>query len=122
MVDELGFDIDEVLEWFTNEQAGEFLLVEIPPEVAEAWLQSLRLPLRRCYLPDEKLAEVVRTYGATEAAVIRARLPDPGSVMAGDFGEIVTYLYHAAKAHPNCPFSKLCHLFSLNSVTLGAVN
>lgn len=38
--------------------------------------------------------------GASKADLIAARLPDAGSTMAGDFGEILVYLYQASKEHP----------------------
>jgi hypothetical protein len=57
-------------------------------------------PFRRCYITDGQLyADVTRT-GATGSVVVQTKIPDPGSVMSGDFGEILASFYFASKSRP----------------------
>lgn len=49
------------------------------------------LPFRRAYLSDEKLDFLESKKQNPRTDIINRRLPDPGCVMSGDFGEILTY-------------------------------
>jgi hypothetical protein len=74
--------------------------VRVKLQVADDWPSSLRLAFRRCYIPDDVLAQKAAEHGLSSSTVIATKLPDPGSVMAGDFGEIMMYLYHASRSYP----------------------
>ncbi|MFN5497619.1 MAG: Hachiman antiphage defense system protein HamA [bacterium] len=65
-------------------------------EHAAAWADVLGVPVRRCYIDDALLDQRVLTTGRPKSELIAAKLPDRGSTMAGDFGEILVFLYHAA--------------------------
>lgn len=91
---ELG---DAIADWFSVRQdAATHLLVLVPPEAVYAWTTALRVPLRRCYIGDRALAEAQARTGWSVSDLIRSRLPDPGSVMAGDFGEILAAIFQFA--------------------------
>jgi hypothetical protein len=45
--------------------------------------------VRRCYITDGFLDERVKATGRTKAEIVAAVLPDAGSTMSGDFGEIL---------------------------------
>ena len=111
-MDELGLDIGQVLPWFEEEQNSPYILIQVPSEMSEQWATDLALAIRRCYISDgdltQRAEELEQQLGGTvesrQATVIGAKLPDPGSTMAGDFGEIVTYLFQAIRLHPQVAF------------------
>lgn len=49
------------------------------------------IPFRRAYLSDERLDKIEAKKQNSRKEIINRRLPDPGDVMSGDFGEILTY-------------------------------
>jgi hypothetical protein len=99
--DELELDLGSALEWFQEELAPGYALVHVGDEPAQTWPEALSAAVRRCYVSDEKLSEAARSTGLAEEDLIAAKLPSPGSTMAGDFGEILVYVYQAAKAQPD---------------------
>ena len=107
-MNELGLDVNQVLPWFPHEAETPYVLVRVSPEHANGWAAALQDAVRRCYLTDDLLQArtqqlEVEFQGPPEfrqALVINSKLPDAGATMAGDFGEILIYVYQAAKAHP----------------------
>lgn len=99
MID-LELDVSSILPWFPHEQNVPYILIRISTEHAESWADILGVPLRRCYIADDALEENVHRTGIPKSEVVAAKLPDAGSTMAGDFGEILTYLYHAVQEYP----------------------
>lgn len=95
MID-LGVDIGAIAPWFAEEQQSPYVLVRVSDEHASAWAGALGVPIRRCYIGDALLDERARLTGKPKSELVAAKLPDRGSTMAGDFGEILVYLYHAA--------------------------
>lgn len=111
-MNELGLTANQALPWFPHQAEVPYVLVRVTPEHANAWAATLRHAVRRCYLTDDLLqarvqqleAELGGTPEFRQAQIINSKLPDPGATMAGDFGEILIYLYQAAKALPNTAF------------------
>ena len=111
-MDDLGFEITDAIEWFVPDMENPFVLVRVREEHARTWIEVLFSPFRRCYITDEVLcdraAKVAEECGQPaeklRAKVLQSKLPDPGSTMAGDFGELLVYLYQAAKEHPRLAF------------------
>lgn len=107
-MEHLGIAVSEAVAWFVDEDRERYVLVVVPEACAAEWKARLPLALRRCYISDKSLkaraqeleGEVPETVTERQRDIIAAKLPDPGSVMAGDFGEIVAYIYQAAAAHP----------------------
>jgi hypothetical protein len=99
-VNDLGLDVEQLVPWFRRDQDEPFVRVHVPENCAAAWADELGVPVRRCYLTDAVLEEQAERTGNTKSAILAAKLPDRGSVMAGDFGEILVFLYHAAQEHP----------------------
>ena len=58
---------------------------------ATAFVQDCLVPFRDAYLSEEKLQSLTMKYGTTRADEIKERIPDPGEVMSGDFGEILSF-------------------------------
>jgi hypothetical protein len=56
-----------------------------------AFVTECLIPFRRAYLSDEKLCKIEAKKQNPREDIIKRRLPDPGDVMSGDFGEILTY-------------------------------
>ena len=99
-MDELGFDAKEISSWFPSEQEDPYVLVRVPEEHSAGWTDGLVLQVRRSYITDAALDESARARKVSASVILSAKLPDAGSTMAGDFGEILTYLYHSGRTHP----------------------
>jgi hypothetical protein len=99
MID-LGVDVASILPWFQREQEFPFVLIRVSAEHASHWADVLYPALRRCYVADDALEQNAQRTGRPKTELLAASFPDPGSTMAGDFGEILVYLYHAAQQYP----------------------
>lgn len=99
-IDDLGFDLQQVASWFPHKQEAPYVLVRVSDEHAKALTDVLGVPVRRCYVSDITLIDRAKATGVSEAELIAAKLTDPGATMAGDFGEILVYLYQATREHP----------------------
>lgn len=99
---DLQLDPELIRSWFARDDDSVLAgIVVRPSEVGQAsWLTDFVEVARRCYASDEFLAECATQLGRPRSEVLAALLPDPGSVMAGDFGEIVTFLFLGASPHP----------------------
>ncbi len=97
MSDDLGFDFRRAAPWFPHATEKPYVLVRISDEHAKSWAESLGLTVRRCYVSDSIVNEKAKEHGVDESEIITARLPDAGATMAGDFGEILVYLYQGAE-------------------------
>lgn len=97
-MNDLGVNLDDVRGWFQRAQEAPYVLVRVSDEHAKGWAAALGLAVRRCYLTDALLAQRAAELKVTQADIIAAKMPDPGSTMAGDFGEILCYLYQGAGA------------------------
>lgn len=97
---ELGLQPEAAAPWFVTTPAQGYTRVSVPAEYAAAWGDLLSDAVRRCYISDAKLQQRAQATGDTTATVLEATLPDPGSVMSGDFGEIVGYIYLATREAP----------------------
>lgn len=93
---ELGVDIGAIAPWFAEEHQSPYMLVRVSDEHVAAWADVLDVPVRRCYISDSLLDERAQVTGCPKSELVAAKLPDRGSTMAGDFGEILGFLYHAA--------------------------
>jgi len=98
---ELNVELTDLFQSFPHEQNVPYVLIRVPAEQAGAWAELLSVPLRRCYVTDQALELNSLRTGQPKSQVLAAKLPDPGSTMSGDFGEILTYLYHAIQEHPS---------------------
>lgn len=72
------------------------MLVRVSDELAATWADLLGEPVRRCYIGDALLDDRAQATGRPKSELVAAKLPDRGSIMAGDFGEILVFLYHGA--------------------------
>lgn len=97
---ELGLDLVGLGGGFSRTQEEPFVYIKVSQEDAETWAAMLGVPIRRCYISDADLAGRAGTTGRPRAEIVRAKIPNLGSVMAGDFGEILTAIYLAARDHP----------------------
>jgi hypothetical protein len=77
-----------------------FLLIRADATESEKWATLLGVPARRCYISDGKLKERASELGVIGSEIAAVKIPDPGSVMSGDFGEILAAFYLAATALP----------------------
>jgi hypothetical protein len=100
MSDDLGFDFAKAAPWFPHAKESPYVLIRVSDEHAKAWADSLGITVRRCYVSDAIVNQRAKATGAKKTQIIAAKLPDPGAVMSGDFGEILVYFYQSAKALP----------------------
>lgn len=92
---DLGVDIYEISQWFLPKFESPYVLIYVSELYASDWANVLAPPFRRCYVDDAELDKRVAETGRPKSELVAARLPDRGSTMAGDFGEILVFLYHA---------------------------
>jgi hypothetical protein len=99
---DLDVDINLIRSWFEEDGPHEsgVLLVRTSDEAAATWVTDLVAGARRCYVTDDFLERRSAEMGVSKGEVLTALLPDPGAVMAGDFGEIVTFLFLGSREHP----------------------
>lgn len=99
MSDDLGLSFQVTAGWFSAEQRASYRFISVTSAQATALPTALGMAIRRCYISDEKVStQAIKYPPATK--VIAAALPDPGSVMSGEFGEILTYFYQGSTALP----------------------
>lgn len=93
---DLGIDTATIKSWFEDQRQSPYILVRVSDEHAAAWADVLGVPVRQCYIDDALLEERATATHRPKSELVAAKLPDRGSTMAGDFGEILVFLYHAA--------------------------
>ena len=98
---ELDLDYGALSNLIRSIDNQEVAVFEIPAESASVIADQLSVAVRRCYVSDAVLDARAHAAGRPRADILAARLPDRGSTMAGDFGEILTSIFQAAREHPN---------------------
>ena len=86
--------------WFTSHQDVPYVTVRLSAEHAEQLQTMLGIAVRRCYITDDLLVQRATVLGLSRSDVLATKLPDAGSTMSGDFGEVLAYLYHVAHQYP----------------------
>ncbi|WP_201263268.1 Hachiman antiphage defense system protein HamA [Mycobacterium avium] len=97
---DLGLDPDALKKLFSNAQQSPYVVINVSAEFVAQLGPDLGTAFRRCYITDDAVSRRVAETKATQRDVIAVKIPDRGSVMAGDFGEILTSLVQAAEEHP----------------------
>ena len=99
-MDELGFDFSTAATWFQHQQDHPFALVKLTSAQTTQLAGQIAVAVRRCYITDQQLTQSAITHGLQQAEILASRMPDTGSTMAGDFGEILCYFYQSTKGLP----------------------
>lgn len=86
-----GFDYQAARAWFVRQEHPNLAIVAISEDGRNGIEQLLPPHVRRCYITDEALRRRAEEVGVPIVDVIRAKIPDPGAVMSGDFGEVLAY-------------------------------
>lgn len=94
---ELGLPQVDAAQWFVTQPQQGFTRVSVEAHIAATWGLILRDAFRRAYISDQKLDNSAQTTQQSRALVLASKLPDAGSVMSGDFGEILGYIYLASR-------------------------
>ena len=102
-MEELGLQQNVVLPWFATQQGQQYTLVSVSPAVVATWRAVLCHAFRRAYISDQLLDQRAEITQSPRAVILAAKLPDAGSVMSGDFGEIVAYLYLGVQTQGGVP-------------------
>ena len=90
---------NNLVSWFENyDLPSDSSSVRAPvlkPEEAKLLEEFMVRAIPSCYLSSDSLGIQIKNTGFTASQLIQNKIPDPGSVMAGDFGEILTLFYLA---------------------------
>jgi hypothetical protein len=100
---ELGIPATVVRQWAESDNAAQYLILSMSNEVASQLAELMPVAVRRCYIADNVLlirsSDLARSGGTVaqwQLHVLEAVMPPPGSVMSGDFGEILSFTMLAA--------------------------
>ena len=85
---------------FKEIQDTPFRVVEVDATNRESLKSLLVVPIRRCYATDEFIQSRAIETNLSQTEVLESKLPDPGATMAGDFGEILAFLFHQSVELP----------------------
>ncbi|MDO3215853.1 Hachiman antiphage defense system protein HamA [Mycobacteroides abscessus] len=96
---DLGLDPDSFASVVTSSQLSGYVLIRMSAGFATELSPELGIAFRRCYVTDGAMNQRATETGATRREIVKVKLPDRGSVMAGDFGEILTSLVQAIEDH-----------------------
>lgn len=96
-MESLGIDFAEFLAGFSREDHDSLVVLTLAPDQAATWASNLTSPIRRCYITDEALEAAIARTGRSRSEIITSKLPSPGSVMSGDFGEFIAAFYLASR-------------------------
>jgi len=70
----------------------QFVILKLKDNELDTFLNKLPPNFRKCYVTDECLKEHVETLQMHYSDILKGfYLPDPGNVMSGEFGEILSY-------------------------------
>ena len=100
----LQVDLSVVRSWFIQDDDSDnpvAMLVRVSDDGEASWRTGFVEAARRCYASDQFLEHRAVEGNMSKRDVLGALLPDPGSVMAGDFGEIVAFLFLGSAPHPH---------------------
>ena len=90
-------DTEDMFFWFDDHQKLADAIdvrVHILPEEKTALLEEFLVAnIPNCYITDENLAARMAETGLTASQILQNQVPDRGSVMAGDFGEVTTLFF-----------------------------
>jgi hypothetical protein len=106
-MNELEFDIEVAGRCLLANNIDDRIVIKLTAEQADHFLAALPLIIRRAYIADDKLELLSESGAASKRDILAATVPDPGAVMAGDFGEILVYVYHVASNHPVVAFGPI---------------
>lgn len=91
------------LDWLTESKA-KYTVLELKPEKLKDFINYFPGIIRQCYISDEDIERSMQSAGLKseldEKRIIAACVPDLGSVMAGDFGEIVSHFLLIERSKP----------------------
>ena len=98
---ELGLDRAALRSVIQTVKDAPYVVIEVAADFVTELGVMLGAAVRRCYITDEVLDTRHAEMGVTRREIVAVKIPDRGSVMAGDFGEILTSLVQAAEDHPS---------------------
>jgi hypothetical protein len=99
-VRDLDIDLIRAKALFASVQQGPYVIIEVSEEAAVDMVKMLPSPFRQFYVSDDDLDEAHAKFQISKKELIELKLPNAGSVMAGDFGEMLTAVMQGALEHP----------------------
>lgn len=98
---EVDIDLQHAKTLFVSVQEDPFILIEIPEASVAELVKILPVPFRQFYVSDRVLDQVHMSSNTPRTELIKLKIPDPGSTMSGDFGEMLVAVMQAALEHPH---------------------
>lgn len=88
---------DDIASWFSDHEMPEEA-VEVRARVLDVGMfdqleDFMTLAIPTCYISESNLTARMNETGLSASEILQNKVPDRGSVMAGDFGEIFTLFY-----------------------------
>lgn len=99
-MDQNNLDFDALNIAFTTVHAEPYALIKVEPVMATKLAELLGATVRRYYISDDSLTANAVRMGSPCEELVKMKIPDAGSVMSGDFGEILTAIFQATEFHP----------------------
>lgn len=98
---EMGIEPATAETWFPRTTGTQYALIKVRASTSAAWPTGLAAAFRRAYISDNKISAMAAARGRPPRAILASVLPPAGAVMAGDFGEILVYLFQGSSHSPN---------------------
>lgn len=96
----VDIDLGSAKSLFFTAQADPYVLIQIDDQAGDDLIQMLPSAFRQFYVDDDELEHTHVAMQLPKSDLVRLKLPDPGSTMSGDFGEMLTSVMQAALQHP----------------------
>lgn len=96
----VNIDLASAKSLFVTAQDDPYVLIEIHDQASDDLIQMLPSAFRQFYVDDDELERTHVAMQLPKSDLVRLKLPDAGSTMSGDFGEMLTSVMQAALQHP----------------------
>jgi hypothetical protein len=97
---DMGIDLASAKSLFVTAQDDPYVLIQIHDQASDNLIQMLPPAFRQFYVDDDELERTHVAMKLPKSDLVRLKLPDHGSTMSGDFGEMLTSVMQAALQHP----------------------
>lgn len=97
---EMGIEPATAVTWFPTTPGRPYALIRVQANISATWPNDLAIAFRRAYISDRTIAEMAELRERPPKTILESVLPPAGPVMAGDFGEILVYLFQGSSHAP----------------------
>jgi hypothetical protein len=97
---EMGIQPATAITWFPKTPGLPYALIKVSANNSAGWRTGLATAFRRAYISDDTISKMTAARGRPSREILASVLPSAGPVMAGDFGEILVYLFQGSSHSP----------------------